>query len=68
MTPPVCSTCRRPIKVREDGMIRAHGPLEDRCPGGGLPPRARVSLACLQGRHTDECGHLEPEHDALELE
>jgi hypothetical protein len=32
-----CAVCRRRIQLLRDGTVRAHGPIEDRCPGGSQP-------------------------------
>ena len=29
----LCSSCKRQIKLRNDGLIRIHGPVSNRCPG-----------------------------------
>ena len=33
-----CSECLLEFFVRQDGMIRYHGPHPNPCPGGGKPP------------------------------
>ena len=34
----ICSVCSRSLPVRLDGMIRIHGPRQNRCPGSEQPP------------------------------
>ncbi len=34
-----CATCLRSISVTSSGMVRAHGPVNSRCPGSNQQPR-----------------------------
>ena len=38
-----CSFCLRSLCTTASGQLRTHGPLTDRCPGSGKPPRSSAT-------------------------
>ena len=36
-----CAICRRVIALTKTGLIRTHGPMDNRCPGSRAPPSYR---------------------------
>lgn len=57
----ICRGCGSSTALRADGRVRWHGTRDATCAGvGRLPRRGLVPLTCLQGAHTETCGHLEP--------
>ena len=45
----VCSVCLRSISLTAAGLIRVHGPVHQRYPGSGKPPKPNVSSWVLPG-------------------
>ena len=40
----LCAVCRRTFQVSKVGLIRLHGPTNNRCSGSGNPPAGRISF------------------------